>query len=238
MIHQFIFAGPKPGLTAEAFQSYWVNFHAVDYASKIPQIMQYLIATRTEVGIPNAVPFFEGVAEIWLKNEEEQLASLMTPEFLNGARQDEPRWAAFWRTFVHDGDPTILKDSDLSSEQGPITKVYVLLKRKPESSLDDFQKRLLDDHAKFVLTLPSLKKYEIAMARPSSYGFGEPRFDAIEVWSITGAPQFKAQELVEISKSWATLADPRYLFTFTGQEHWIISNKSEDSRLLSAGRSK
>jgi hypothetical protein len=42
MIHQFIFAGPKPGLSADAFQSYWVNFHAVDYAARIPQIRQYL----------------------------------------------------------------------------------------------------------------------------------------------------------------------------------------------------
>ena len=42
-------------------------------------------------------PLWSGVAEIWLANEEEQLASLQTPEFLKGARADEPKWAAFWR---------------------------------------------------------------------------------------------------------------------------------------------
>lgn len=40
MIHQFIFAAPKPGLSAAAFTSYWINFHAVDFAAKIPQIRQ------------------------------------------------------------------------------------------------------------------------------------------------------------------------------------------------------
>lgn len=46
MIHQFIFVGPTPDLSAEALQGYWVNFHAVNYAAKIPQILRYLVATR------------------------------------------------------------------------------------------------------------------------------------------------------------------------------------------------
>ena len=46
MIHQFIFAAPKPGMTESEFQDYWVNVHAVKYASKIPQIKQYSVSTR------------------------------------------------------------------------------------------------------------------------------------------------------------------------------------------------
>jgi hypothetical protein len=57
MIHQFTFAGPKPGLPAEAFQSYWVNLPAIDFASKIPQIRQYLVAPRVHVSYPREVPF-------------------------------------------------------------------------------------------------------------------------------------------------------------------------------------
>src|SRR5579883_330124 len=112
MIHQFIFAGPKPGLTAVAFQSYWVNFHAADYASKIPQIRQYSISTRLHLPIVRAVPFFEGVAEILLRNEAEQVASLQSPEFLQGARTDEPRWAAFWQTLALDTDPLVVAGAE------------------------------------------------------------------------------------------------------------------------------
>src|SRR4051812_27860120 len=103
MIHQFIFAAPRPGWVAQRFQDYWVHQHAILYASKIRQIRQYLVAPRVRVPeLTNEVPVYEGVAEIWLKDEAEQLASLLSDEFLNGARRDEPNWAAFWLTFVHE----------------------------------------------------------------------------------------------------------------------------------------
>jgi hypothetical protein len=108
-IHQYIFAGPRPGLSPEAFQTYWVNFHTVDFAAKIPQIKQYLVATRENVEAPRQMDFFQGIAEIWLQSEAEQIASMQTPEFLQGARADEPRWAAFWQTFVLDTESTLVK---------------------------------------------------------------------------------------------------------------------------------
>src|SRR4051794_3834697 len=104
MIHQLIFAPPKPGMSEEEFQRYWLEVHAVQYASKIPQIRRYLIDTRIPFGPEGGEPLWSGVAEIWLANEEEQLASIQTPEFLDGARLDEPRWAAFWRTLALDTD--------------------------------------------------------------------------------------------------------------------------------------
>src|SRR5437868_430797 len=136
MIHQFIFAGPKPGLPTSAFQSYWRHFHAVDFAAKIPQIRQYLVATRLSLSSPRPVPFFEGVAEIWLKDDEEQLASFQSREFLQGARLDEPRWAAFWRSFVHDSDSVVVRESDVTD--AGLVKVYVFLKRRREDSLAEF----------------------------------------------------------------------------------------------------
>jgi hypothetical protein len=93
LIHQFIFAAPKPDLSSAAFASYWLNFHARDYAAKIPQIRRYLVATPLELDSGRDVPNFAGVAEIWLRPEE-QIASLQSPEFIAGARADEPRWAA------------------------------------------------------------------------------------------------------------------------------------------------
>ena len=106
MIHQLIFAHPKPGMTEAEFQRYWVEVHAVQYASKIPQIKRYLVDTRIPFGPEPDDPLFSGVAEIWLENEEEQLASLQSKEFLEGACLDEPRWAAFWRTIGSTPRPT------------------------------------------------------------------------------------------------------------------------------------
>ncbi len=224
MIHQFIFAGPKPGLSADAFKSYWVNFHAVDYASKIPQIRQYLVATRLPVKTERAVPFFEGVAEIWLKDDAEQIASLQTPEFLQGARLDEPRWAAFWQTFVLDTDPRLLTGDSGQPPLPEFVKLYVLLKRRPDLALDKFREQLITDRQS-AAPVPGLERHLVGFARDGLYGFGEPRFDAVEVLSFR---EVAAIEALLGNRSFADTLnrrpymDDRYVFTFVGQEHWII----------------
>ena len=108
MIHQLIFAAPKPGMTEEEFQKYWLEVHAVKYASKIKQIRKYMIDTRVPIPGEKTPPLFGGIAEIWIDNEKDQLESLQSEEFLQGARLDEPKWAAFWQTLVLDTDAHVL----------------------------------------------------------------------------------------------------------------------------------
>ena len=120
MIHQLIFAHPRPGLSEEEFQQYWLEVHAVRYASRIPQIRRYLIDTRIPFGQEPEDPLWGGVAEIWLENEEEQLASLQSPEFLQGARIDEPRWAAFWRTLALDTDAHTLREGPAATSRDSV----------------------------------------------------------------------------------------------------------------------
>lgn len=228
MIHQFIFAGPKPGLSAEAFQSYWVNFHAVDYAAKIPQIRRYLVATRISAPGAREVAFFEGAAEIWLKNDEEQIASMQTPEFLQGARMDEPRWAAFWGTFVHDADTEIVKEAPFRAEG--YCKLYVFLKRRADFSLADFRAHLLDAHARTVLTTPDILGYLAGFARHGAYALGEPRFDAIEVLSFASPAECLAAMagLTALEESWKSFCQTGPIFTFAAQEHWVIPPGQRD----------
>ncbi len=225
MIHQLIFAGPKPGLSAAAFQSYWVNFHAIDYAAKIPQIKQYLVATRLPVPYPREVPFFEGVAEIWLNNEEEQIASLQTPQFLQGARTDEPRWAAFWRTFVQDSDSVVTREGP-DFANGAV-KFYVFLKRIPSATLEEFKQRIVTTHASVVSSLPGVERCLAAFARSGLYGFGEPRFDALEIWGFPDSEllisALSSPEMRLVEESWRKLVTAEALFTFAAQTNWIIA---------------
>jgi hypothetical protein len=216
LIHQYIFAGPKPGLAAEAFQSYWVNFHAVDYAAKIPQIKRYLVATREKVDAPRQMAFFEGIAEIWLKNEEEQIASMQTPEFLHGAREDEPRWAAFWQTFVLDTESQVLKEAEDARRE--FVNAYILVKRKPDMELEQFA-AALEKHASQAAVDPAMRHCTIGLARKGLYGFGEPRFDGIEVSSFDTAAE--AGSKLARADAW-TFADQKYIFGMVAREHWII----------------
>ena len=222
MIHQFIFAGPKPGLSPEAFRNYWVNFHAVDYAAKIRQIRQYLVATRLPLAPPRQLPFFEGAAEIWLANEAEQLASLQSAEFLQGARADEPRWAAFWQTLGIDTDPHLLHETSGLEPGTNLIKLYLLLKRRPGSSLQQFRDDLIASRQP---PATGTVRHHIGFARSALYGIGEPRFDAVEVLAFANEQDLNTclagRFGTSLRQGWPFL-DQNYLFAFAAQDHWVI----------------
>jgi hypothetical protein len=226
MIHQLIFAGPKPGLADDAFTSYWINFHAVDYAAKIPQIRQYLVATRLPLKTERDVPsFYQGVAEIWLANEAEQLASLQSPEFLQGARPDEPRWAAFWRTLVLDTEARVLKDDGKGGAAPEYFKLYTLLKRRPGLELPAFRQMLVEDRAGLSGRFAAIERHLVGFSRDALYGFGEPPFDAVEIVALRDAAALEAllaDPVFAKALTVRTYVHEDYAFNFAARERWII----------------
>lgn len=234
MIHQFILAAPKPGMTTKEFQDYWVHNHAVNFASKIPQIKRYMVDTRIpfdgDVGEP-PLPH-QGMAEIWL-HADEQIESLQTEEFLQGARLDEPNWAAFWFSMVVDTKETneIVAGPPLTADDSWI-KITYLLARKAGMPLDDYRQKSLDDYAPTVAKLPGLKRYIHNHSVDGLYVFGDSSFDSVEqLWfedmdalrEALASPEFKAvQEIRE------KILNPRYIFSMVSREHWIIGPDARD----------
>jgi uncharacterized protein (TIGR02118 family) len=230
MIHQLIFAAPKPGMSEEEFQRYWVDVHAVQYAAKIPQIRKYLVDTRIPYGPESGEPLWGGVAEIWLASEEDELASLQSREFVEGARVDEPRWAAFWRTVALDTDPhELLPGPPLTRDPGWV-KLIVLVKRKEGLPLADFRARSLGGHADLVLRVPGLRRYLQCHVRDALYSVGETVLDAAyQLWfddvealaDALGSPQGKQAE-----EDMESFVEPRYIHRLVTREHWIIGPES------------
>jgi len=230
MIHQFIFAGPKPGMTAAEFQDYWVHVHAVKYASKISQIRRYLIDTRIpfdgELG-PSVLPH-QGIAEIWLENDEEQLASLQSDEFLQGARLDEPNWAAFWLTIVVDTEAhEIVTGAPLNAKDPSWVKLTVLMKRRPGLDLSRYRRLTLDLYAPIVAQLPGLRRYLHCHTRDGFYTFGEAGFDSVEqLWfddvDALRAALASAHFTDRVRPALDAVADPTHVFSLTARENWVI----------------
>ncbi len=226
MIHQFIFAYPRPGMTEAEFQRYWVEEHAVRYASKIPQIRKYLIDTRVPLPGESGDPLWCGVAEIWLANEQEQLASLQTKEFLQGARLDEPNWAAFWRTVVLDTTAHVLLPGPGEVRDNTMAKLLVLSKRKEGLPREAFQSYALSTHAARVMELPGLRRYCQGHVRDGFYAIGEAMLDCVEqlwfdsVGAALAARQSVQQEIVDAD--YRIIAEERYIHTMLVKEHWII----------------
>lgn len=226
MIHQFIFAAPKPDMSEADFQDYWLNNHAVNFAAKIPQIKKYKLDLTVPTTLQEGEPIFSGIAEIWLSNDEEQLASMQTPEFLLGARLDEPNWAAFWKTLVLDTEVAIdSKDNqDVDSPEG--IKVVIISKRKGEFPLDVFRSGVLDTQVASLAAVPSLQRFMINFVRDGWYFLGEPRFDMVtSLWF----PNKSAMEEALGSSAYNAAIDSenefvnsQYRFSFFVEEHWII----------------
>jgi hypothetical protein len=229
MIHQFIFAAPKPGMTATEFQDYWVHLHAVKFASRIPQVRRYLVNTRIESGTDAGSPPLphQGIAEIWLANEAEQLASLQTPEFVQGARADEPNWAAFWLDIVVDTTAhEIVAGPPLVDTEPGWVKVTTLLKRRPGMDLETYREASLRTYAPIVSGLPGVRRHLHCHTRDGAYVFGEASFDSVEqVWfddlAAAQAALRSPYHAERVAPALAELADPRYVFSLTAQEHWI-----------------
>lgn len=226
MIHQLIFAHPKPGMSEKDFQDYWVNVHAVNYASKIPQIKKYLIDTRIPFGPEPADPRFSGVAEIWLENEEQQLASLQTKEFLQGARLDEPNWAAFWRTVVLDTTTHVLHEDQPPSRDESGVKLFAMVKRKEGIPLETFRQYSLQVHAPLDMQLPGLRRYYQCHVRDGYYAIGEALLDCVSIlWfdsveALQAALDSPANQVA--AQDLANFIEMKYTYTFVAQEHWII----------------
>ncbi|MEU4745688.1 EthD family reductase [Actinosynnema sp. NPDC023658] len=221
MIHQLIFASPKPGMTEEEFQRYWLDVHAVRYASKIPQIRKYKIDTRIPSGDGDAEPMWSGIAEIWLRPEE-QVESLQTPEFLEGARLDEPKWAAFWKTLVLDTNAHVVVEPPRAEG----VKLVRLVKRREGLSLDSFRELSLGKHADLVAEVPGLRGYLQGHTVDGAYGIGEATLDAAyQLWfddvdALTAAlasPQFQRAE-----DELRSFVQDRYLHEMVVAEHWVI----------------
>jgi hypothetical protein len=230
MIHQFILAAPKPGMTADQFQHYWVDLHAVKFASRIPQIRRYLIDTRIasdcDLGSP-PLPH-QGIAEIWLANEAEQLASLQSPEFVDGARHDEPNWAAFWLDIVIDTTAHELVAGPPQRETQPgWVKVTTLLKRRPGMPVEEYRERSLGAYAPIVSELPGLRRHLHCHTRDGAYVFGESSFDGVEqLWfddvAAARAALRSPYHAERVRPALDKLVDPRYVFSLTARENWII----------------
>ncbi len=226
MIHQLIFAHPKPGMSEKDFQDYWINIHAANYASKIPQIKKYLIDSRIPFGSEPEDPLFSGVAEIWLENEVEQIASLQSQEFLEGARRDEPKWAAFWRTVGLDTTAHILMPGGLPKNSHPV-KLLILVKRKAGIPLVEFRQNMLDSHAVKVMKLPGLRRYLQCHVRDSFYAIGESMLDCVsQLWfddlpsleQAYDSPEYQDLVLPEFDR----LFETKYIHQMVTTETWII----------------
>jgi uncharacterized protein (TIGR02118 family) len=213
-------------MTEPEFQRYWVEIHAVRYASQIPQIRRYLVDRRIALPGETGEPLWGGVAEIWLQNEREQIESLQSREYLQGARLDEPNWAAFWRTIALDTTAHVLLQGPPETRDSNMVKLLLLSKRREGLPLADFRSYCLSTHASKVMQLPGLRRYSQGHVRDNLYAVGEAVLDCVEqLWFDSVDAALTTQSSVQqalVNADYRLFTEERYIHTMLVQEHWII----------------
>jgi hypothetical protein len=228
MIHQLIFASPRPGMSEAEFQDYWRYEHAIKFAAKIPQIRKYKVDSRVDVPGQGREIGYSGVAEIWIANEQDQIDSLKTPEYLLGARLDEPNWAASWLTLVLDTDSHIIVEGSEGNKEVPEYKIMLLIKKKREISLESFRASLNGDFSDKAKHLPGLTRFLIGTTRDRFYvDGGEPGFDAAIHLCANSLLELKAMYTDSFIQDTlypqlATLANPTGILSIGVRSEWII----------------
>ncbi|HXT42923.1 MAG TPA: EthD family reductase [Pseudonocardiaceae bacterium] len=213
-------------MTEAEFQRYWVEVHAVRYASKIPQALRYLVNTRIALPGESGDPLWCGVGEFWFESEKERIESLRSKEYLQGAVPDEPNWSASWRGLtLNTTDHTIRGGPEETRDNG-MAKLLVLSTRREGLPLDRFCSYCLDTHAVKVLELPGLRRYRQGHVQDGAYAVAEAALDCVEqLWFDSVDAALAAQNSVQqdmVRADYRLFAEGRYVHTMLLREHWII----------------
>ena len=229
MIHQHILAAPRPGLSELEFQDYWRYVHALKFARKIPQIRRYKVDSRIDIKNQPQEISFSGMAEIWIDNEKAQADSLKTPEFLEGAKLDEPKWAASWQTLVIDTESVdVLKSKTIDDSEFPEYKILLFKKRKRTLSLDEFRNLYRTEYSDQLKEHNMINKITGCLAKHNLYESGnEPFFDAVT--HITFNSLFELKDF-SYTKQFNQLLDPSNqiltdqwgIVTLAVRSEWIL----------------
>ena len=228
MIHQHIFASPRPGMSEQEFQDYWRYVHAINYAMPIPQVRKYKIDCKMDIASTYHPLAYAGLAEIWLNNDQEQAESVLTPEYLQGAKKDEKKWAAAWQTLVLDTNPTLLYELADQRKDLPEYKLLVLLKRKEDADLDRFRQHILTSNAELARNTPGLIRNLCCFVRDRYYANGsEPFFDYVghfSAESLLGLKEMMASKYWQehMHADFLTIADPWIHACMTVRSEWVI----------------
>lgn len=192
MIKGIALAVPKAGMSAEDFHRHWRDIHA-PLALRIHQLRRYVQSHRK----PLAVPGFEavrygGVAEVWF----DTLAALQElpaiPEYINGARADEPNFLDMAELkFLATREHVFIDEIDIDKDT-PLTKAIFLLRRRPDMSVAEFQDYWINGHAPQIPRDAGVLRYVQCHQVPESYAAGEPPYDGVAELSFADDAAFLA----------------------------------------------
>ncbi len=228
MVKCFALLPKKLGISDEQFHRHWREVHAL-LALRIPSLRRYVQSHRFPESLANfsASPY-EGAAEVWYDSLQAALQMRESPEYLEGARKDEPnfidvpglKWLATNENVVLEGTPM--------TKATRCVKGVFLVKRKPGLSVAEFQAHWRNRHAPLVPRTPHLLRYVQCHVLPETYDSDmPPAYDGVaELWwpdvakfrDSWASPEMQVEQFTDVKN----FVDGKNSVAFLAEENRVI----------------
>lgn len=177
MIKGIALIAKKPEVSEAFFHRYWRDTHG-PLALRIKALHRYQQCHRIAPAVPGfeSVPY-DGVADIWVENLDVIRDFPDNPDYVNGARADEPNFLdqsklAFLATREH-----VLIEGSRIAKDTRLIKAIFLLRRLKGMSVTDFQTYWLHTHGPQIPRDAGVVRYVQCHQCPETYAADEPAYD-------------------------------------------------------------
>lgn len=214
MVKVLTFITRKAGMSVDEFQTYWRTRHP-DAVTKLPGIRRYVQSHVLPAAYAKgAEPVHDGIAEVWA-DDTDALRAMTTSPAHRTVIEDEAKFIDRTRMGF------IVTEEHVAKDGFGAVKAIEFFTRRPDLSVEDFQRHWRGAHAALAIKVPGVRRYVISATRASAYGGGRaPAYDgAALMWfesadtlkAATGSAEYKA--LVADRANFLAPGQPPFLLT-------------------------
>jgi uncharacterized protein (TIGR02118 family) len=215
MVKVLTFIKRKAGMPVDEFQQYWRARHP-DAVTKLPGIRRYVQSHVLPAAYAKGEPVHDGIAEVWADDTDALRAMTKSP--------NHPALIADEERFIDRSKMGIIVTNDHVVRDGSgELKAIEFFNRRPDLSVEDFQRHWKGPHAVLATAVPGLKRYVINATRSSAYGAGRaPAYDGAALMWLESGDALKA---AGGSAEYKALVADRANFLAPGQPPFLLTRE-------------
>ncbi len=181
MVKLIAFFKRKPGISVEEFGRHWRTRHAelvVRQTGLRRYVQNHTLPSGYRSERRSAEPDFDGVAEAWFDDTQAMRDLAPSPEYA-AVRADEANFIDPASMGVVLTDEVVIVDGIAPAQA---VKQIAFLNKRPDVSVDHFQKHWREIHGPIAATIPGHRRYVQCHARLGIYAAGRtPAYDGIPI---------------------------------------------------------
>lgn len=184
MIKVYALLPKRPDISAGQFHEHWSTVHR-EHALAITRLRRYVQAHRIDdemlSGLEQAP--YDGIPEVWYDSLESAVGQDDDPDYVEGAKRDEPNFVDMnGIAWVMTDERLVRDDLDLEAEPDS-AKALILVHRSEGLDRETFAATWPAAAQTAMDALPGVRRAAVATTLPETYDAAEPAYDGVlELW--------------------------------------------------------